>query len=220
MLSRRLFVLVCAFLSLAYAAPIDKQEDPFKRVDGLAPLLGSHHEDKIEDYYIVLFHPDHTHDDHYAHVGQNLSDAVHLKSGYGAHIPDLSLLTQIRSDAGVLAVEVDREITIPDFVRTPTNETVPEHVDHEPGLAKRGTKTFETRKNYLAPWGLQMISAGKKLSSPPQDMGTYEYLANAGEGVSVYILVPQFIVWFFVNVSQDQDHSFAIPGSCRPLRGS
>jgi hypothetical protein len=33
-----------------------------------------------------------------------------------------------------------------------------------------------------------MISAGKKLSSPPQDMGTYEYLANAGEGVWVYVL--------------------------------
>jgi hypothetical protein len=191
MLSRQLFVLACAFLSLACAAPIDKQEDPFERVDGLAPLLGSHHDDKIEDYYIVLFDPDHTHNDHYAYVGQNLSDSVHfvqLKSGYGAHIPDLSLLTQIRSDPGVLAVEVDREISIPDFVRTPTNETVPEHVDHEPGLVKRGTKTFETRKNYLAPWGLQMISAGKKLSSPPQDMGTYEYLANAGEGVSVYIL--------------------------------
>jgi hypothetical protein len=151
MLSRRLFVLVCAFLSFAYAAPTDKQEDPFKRVDGLAPLLGSHHDDKIEDYYIVLFHPDHTYDDHYAHVGQNLSDAVHLKYGYRAHIPDLSLLTQIRSDAGVLAIEVDREITIPDFVRTPTNETVPEHVDHKPGLAKRGTKTFETRKDYPAP---------------------------------------------------------------------
>jgi hypothetical protein len=33
-----------------------------------------------------------------------------------------------------------------------------------------------------------MISAGKKLSSLPQDMGTYEYLADAGEGISVYIL--------------------------------
>jgi hypothetical protein len=154
MLSRQLLVLAYAFLPFAYAAPIDKQEDPFERVDGLAPLLGLHLDDKIEDHYIVLFHPDHTHNDHYAHVGQNLSDAVHfgrLTSGYGAYIPDLSLLTQIRSDAGVLAVEVDRVIEIPDFVRTPTNETVPEHVDHEPGLAKRGTKTFETRKNYLAP---------------------------------------------------------------------
>jgi hypothetical protein len=169
MLSRSLFVLACAFLSLACATAIDKQEDPFKRVDGLAPLLGSHHDDKIEDYYIVLFHPNHTHNDHYAHVGRNLSDAMHfvqLKSGYGAYVPDLSLLTQIRSDTGVLAVEVDREITIPDFLGTPTNETVPKYVDHEPDLAKQGTKTFETRKNYLAPWSLQTISAGKKLSSP------------------------------------------------------
>jgi hypothetical protein len=55
-------------------------------------------------------------------------------------------------------------------------------------VAKRGTRTYKTQKNYLAPWGLQMISAGKKLASPPEDRGTYEYLANAGEGVWVYVL--------------------------------
>ena len=193
MLLHPFLALISALLPRVRSSPIARQAHVFKRIDGLAPLGGLHDDDKIEDHYIVLFDSNHTLDDHYAHIGRNLSQDEHfvkLRHGYGASVPDASLLARIRADAGVLAVETNRVISIPDYVRTPTNESMPE-VPEGPSsrsTIKRGTKTYETRKNYAAPWGLQMISAGGKLKSPPKDFGTYEYLANAGEGVWVYVL--------------------------------
>lgn len=102
------------FLSLTSASPSNKEEAPVsQRVNGLAPLHGLYDDDKIEDHYIVLFEADHSLDDHYAHLGQDLSRAesfIKLRYGYGAHVPDASLLMRIRSDAGVTAVEVDRVV--------------------------------------------------------------------------------------------------------------
>lgn len=153
MLSRPLVALVCALLLSACASPVDKQAHLYKRVDGLAPMYGLHHDDKIEGHYIVLFDANHSRDDHFAHLGQNLSyneNFVKLKYGYEAQLPDALLLTRIRTDAKVLAVKVDREITTPEFVATPMNETIPE-VPQGPAsspIFKRGTRTYEKQKSY------------------------------------------------------------------------
>jgi len=195
MLSRQLLVvLVCTFLSFAFASPIDNRELQYKRVGGLAPLLNLDHEHRVKDRYAVLFDEDHTLEDHYAHIGRNLSDTLSflkMKHGYGAYIQDDSLLTRIRTDPKVWVVDVDIELHIPPYVSTPTNETMPD-IPEGPAphpITKRGTRTFETRINSEAPWGLQMISAGgKSLNPPPQDGGNYEYLANAGQGVWVYVI--------------------------------
>jgi len=203
MLSRRLIVLVCTFLSHACATPIENQADLYKRVDGHAPLHNLHHEDKIEDRYVVHFDDDHTLEDHYAHIGQNLSDtdSFHkMKYGYGAFIQDASLLTRIRTDPKVWAVDTGKRIFIPPYISTPTNETMPK-IPQGPApnpIAKRGTRTYKTNTNWVAPWGLQMISAGKKLASPPKDNGKYEYLANAGQGAWVYIIDSGYVQRLFM----------------------
>lgn len=192
MLSRTLVVLVCTFLSLACASPIDNQAHLYKRVNGLAPLRNLDHEDRIEDRYIVLFDEDHSLEDHYAHLGRNLSDTfgfLKMKYGYGAYIQDASLLARIRTDPKVWTVDVGKHLYIPPYVSTPTNETMPKIPQGPaPKIAKRGTRTYETRINSEAPWGLQMISAGRKLTTPPKDGGEYEYIANAGQGVWVYVI--------------------------------
>lgn len=95
----------------------------------------------------MLFHADHSLDDHYAYLGQNLlhtEDFVKLRYGYGAYLLDALLLTRIRADPKVLAVEADREIAIPLYVAMPTNETVPE-VTQGPAsspVSKRGTREY------------------------------------------------------------------------------
>jgi hypothetical protein len=89
MLFRPLVVLVCTFLSLAYTSLIDNQAHLHKRVSGLAPLQNLDYDDKIEERYVVHFDEDHSLEDHYAHLGQNLSDTysfLKMKYGYGAFI--------------------------------------------------------------------------------------------------------------------------------------
>jgi hypothetical protein len=117
-----LIVLICtpSLLLASSTQPPANNRHAHKRVNGLAPLYGLQQESTIKDSYIVTFdcanHDDYSIDNHWAHLGQNLShtddDFVKLKYGYGATVTGAVLLERIRADADVSFVEANREVTL------------------------------------------------------------------------------------------------------------
>jgi hypothetical protein len=119
-----LIVLVCtsSLLLASSTRPPANNQHAHKRVGGLAPLFSLQYESTINDSYIVTFDynnsddsDDYSIDNHWAHLGQNLShtdDFVKLKYGYGATVTDAALLERIQADANVSFVEANMEITL------------------------------------------------------------------------------------------------------------
>jgi hypothetical protein len=132
MLSRPLLsaLLLCALLppSLAsyYPPPVPDSEPlpyifNYTRVNGLAPLLNMDSEARIKDRYMVAFeidkyldfeyNYDYPLDDHWAHLGQDLSQTYEfhkMKFGYSAKVEDAGLLERIRGDANVSFVQANQ----------------------------------------------------------------------------------------------------------------
>lgn len=122
-----LLILCCTLSTLCFALdypPPIPTDTPalyvfnFTRVNGLAPLLNMDSEARIKDRFIVAFHSDECDildykcdyplDDHWAHLGQNLSqtcDFHKTRHGYAATVEDAGLLERIRADANVSFVE-------------------------------------------------------------------------------------------------------------------
>jgi subtilisin family serine protease len=52
----------------------------------------------------------------------------------------------------------------------------------------KAKRDYQSIIDISAPFNLQMIGAGAKLTTPVHDGGEYEYIENAGRGVNIYIL--------------------------------
>lgn len=102
-----------------------------------------------------------------------------LNFGYTISLNDTDLCDDIRRDPGVLLVESNKPVW--EAMDAIWSEDIE---DDQPALEKRYTQS--TAKD--APYGLQMISANHKLLTPVKNYGTYDHIANAGEGVNVYVL--------------------------------
>jgi hypothetical protein len=126
-------LLLCALsppsLASYYPPPVPDSEQPLPyffnltRVDGLAPLLNMDSEARIKDSYMVAFefdkyldfeyNYDYPLDDHWAHLGQDLSktyEFLKMRVGYSAKVEDVGLLERIRGDANVSFVQANRLI--------------------------------------------------------------------------------------------------------------
>jgi hypothetical protein len=150
--------------------------------DGLAPLYGMETVTRIPDDYIIMFQPGYTLQEHFESIGMDLSNTTGFEStsyGYTAILDEVTLDSHIRQDPGVLLVEANRQI---ELIRPVENS-------YENGSMflenQKREYTQATQKN--APYGLQMISAAGKLTTPISDYGEYDYWSAAGTGVNVYV---------------------------------
>jgi hypothetical protein len=95
----------------------------YTRVNGLVPLFNMDSESRIKDRYMVAFEIDKYLDsgygydypleDHWAHLGQDLSQTYEfhkMRVGYSAKVEDVGLLERIRGDANVSFVQANQVI--------------------------------------------------------------------------------------------------------------
>nr|POE93445.1 subtilisin-like protease 3 [Quercus suber] len=157
--------------------------------DLLAPLEGMDNQDKYPNEYLIQFYNNHTLEQHFHIIGQNLSSSPEFRRytfGYQATIDEKTRDEQVRRDPGVRMVEAN----------SPLYWVEPEDVvvfDH-PQLLYNQTSHLHKRAYHTviqenAPYGLQMITTpSERFDIPIMDEGSYEYLASAGLGVQVYVL--------------------------------
>jgi subtilisin family serine protease len=131
-----------------------------------------------------MFKKSHTHDAHFKTIGNDLStsDAYHHYSyGYTMNLTDSSLMNAVRKDPGVLLVETNREASLPPAAFEPVEESYLQSMSRH---AKRYSQNTVTNAWY----GLQIVAAGSKLSTPVNNNGNYDFVNRAGEGVNCYVL--------------------------------
>lgn len=151
--------------------------------DGLAPLYGTDLEDgdRFPDEYIVMFYPGYTLEEHFETIGMNLSNTTRFQttsSGYSAELDDITLNSRVRLDPGVLLVESNGPIDRPQPVESNANAST---------IVEMQKREYVEGVEQDAPYGLQMISAARKLETPVSDHGEYDYVWGAGRGVNVYV---------------------------------
>lgn len=150
--------------------------------DGLAPLYGTDlaDDDLFPDEYIVMFHPGYTLQEHFETIGMDLSNTTRFQttsSGYSAELDDITLNLHVRLDPSVLFVESNGPIDIPQPVESNANASA---------IVETQKREYVEGVEQDAPYGLQMIGAARKLSTPVSDHGEYDYVWGAGRGVNVY----------------------------------
>ena len=173
----------------ACSAPPGRPRRPFtppvhNRVNGLAPLYGEEYDSKVPDDYIVMFKKSHTHAAHFTAIGNDLSksDAYHHYSyGYTMNLSDSSLMNTVRKDPGVLLVETNRVATLPHAAFEPVEESYLQSM-------YRHVKRYNQITVVNAWYGLQIVAAGSKLSTPVGNNGKYDFVERAGQGVNCYVL--------------------------------
>lgn len=156
----------------------------------LAPLQGMDVPTKWPDEYLVYFNSDHTLEQHFDFIGQNLTSSPHFLRypfGYQATMDSKTRDELVRRDPGVDLLETNRPI----YAIEPLDV---ELLDESPEPQQNGTalvtkRNYETSVELEAPYGLQMLTTpSEKLDVPIQDEGRYEYVFNAGLGVQVYVM--------------------------------
>lgn len=166
----------------------------------LAPFYDSDSDAAIPDDFAVLFRPGHTLKQHFEFINKDMSSVANFESfgwGYAANLSNSDHLDGVRRDSGVLGVERTVRGLLIDSVASSNASLEPEMNEVTANtIVKRG---YKTDVNEGAPYGLQMLGSGRKLSTPVREIGRYDYLHGAGAGVNVYILdtgirigLPQF----------------------------
>lgn len=186
----RLATVILAFATLLLRLVVSATETPEQFLlrhqqargdDGLAPLYGTDLEDRFPDEYIVMFHPGYTLEEHFGTIGMNLSNTTRFQttsSGYSAELDDITLNSRVRLDPGVLLVESNGPIDMPQPVECNANASA---------IAETQKRDYVEGVEQDAPYGLQMIGAARKLETPVSDHGEYDYVWGAGRGVNVYV---------------------------------
>lgn len=151
--------------------------------DGLSPLYGLEDDTSIPYQYIVMFQPNYTLQEHCEFIGIDLLNSSEFVSlgvdAYGTKLDDITLHSHVRLDPGVLFVETDRTAQLIEPIDSYENGTIVED--------ERQKREYRLAIEKHAPYGLQMLGASGKLSTPVSDDGQYDYVYGAGQGVNVYV---------------------------------
>lgn len=155
--------------------------------DGLAQLHGLEAEDKIPGEYVVMFWPEYAREAHGQAIGKNASEFADFRRysfGYSASLDDEDL-DIIRRDPGVRWVEADQHV----HPLEPVEESALEvNITNSP-TAPLSERDFALFQELHAPYGLQMLAAGSKISPLPVLYNrVYDFVGGAGLGVNVYVL--------------------------------
>jgi hypothetical protein len=161
----RFFEVFSSLLPLTSRAAIsERARSPYNEIDP---------ERKVPDEYRILFHQDYTLEEHFEHIGQNLSEtAEHFHAfaninGYRARLPYDVLHDRIRLDPGVEIVEHNtyqaHDISAP---QAPDSVRVIEEDEQDDG-SHRLVKRSWSETAGIRPWFLLMTNAGKKLALSP-----------------------------------------------------
>lgn len=158
-------------------------------VPPMAPIHGDGSEGAIQDRYIIFFQPKHGLAQHFEAIGQDLSsthDFMRLDwlPGYAANMDRETLDDRVRQDPGVRMVEVSQSVSL----IHPVDSSDSFDYNHTLPVGGTGKRDYTQDTTYNVPYGLQMVGAAGKLSTPPKDGGTYDYVNGAGGGVQVYVL--------------------------------
>ena len=153
----------------------------------LAPLKGGDSSTRIPDEYIVYFKPDYTLEQHFETIGKDLSTSrgfvdMDFLPGYIAPIDDETLNEKVRRDPGVRLVENDHKAEL----ISPVSSSGPYYSNDS--LANQAKRDYTQETTRDAPYGIQIVAAGSKLSTPVRDGGKYDFVKDGGKGVQVYIL--------------------------------
>lgn len=156
--------------------------------DGRAQIHGIDARDRIPDEYIVMFQPDHAHEAHDQAIGKNASDFPSFRKfsfGYQASLTDYDLNELVRRDSGVRWVEANHPVHLHKPIRGGASRSNTTRIPSNQ-LSKRNYALFQ---ELHAPYGLQMLAAGSKISPlPVKDNRVYDFVGGAGLGVNVYVL--------------------------------
>jgi len=138
-----------------------------------APLREAGHT-AIKAKYIVIFEETHTLAAHFDNIGHDLSGLNGFKyidwlPGYTAILDDEDL-DKVRPDPSVLLVETDVRVSVVE----------PHGLANASDLYSHHRKRYNTDVNSRAPYGLQMVGAGRQLATPVRDFGNYAMLQYAG----------------------------------------
>ena len=175
------------FASFSACSVLPPAEVFHERDGELAPLYDLEHDGCIPGEYIVLFHGNHTLEQHFQTIGRNFSESEGFNEfgyGYTASLDDTTLHDLVRHDQRVKLVETSREVYLIDAVDSADVEFEYEEPATDSAIAKRYTQNTEP----AAPYGLQMLAGSGKLSTPVNNKGNYDYVHRAGQGVNVYVI--------------------------------
>ncbi|KAF2159732.1 hypothetical protein M409DRAFT_29734 [Zasmidium cellare ATCC 36951] len=174
------FVVHGSWASLPHQTPDDRRTVP-------APLICENFTDTASDIYKVKFHANHTLEGHVRHTGINVTTferflETTVPLGYIAKIDRDTLDNFIRLDPGVIEVICDRYVSItfsPLLGDSNFESNATQHLDKRWSI---------TTKRGSASYALQMMASGHKISTPVNDMGDYDFLDTAVQGVDIYVL--------------------------------
>lgn len=114
MLFRSLLLVVSnVAFSFGSGPRIDWDAVSARTSDGRAQVHGLDSEDRIPGEYIVVFHPDYTHEAHDQAIGKKASEFAGFKRasfGYMASLSDEDLNELVRRDPGVRWVETNHPV--------------------------------------------------------------------------------------------------------------
>lgn len=155
----------------------------------LAPLDGMDVHNRYLNEYLVILHGNCTLEQHFENIGKDLSGSLRFRKytfGYQATMDDQTRDEHVRRDPGVRMVESNR----PAYGIEADDVEIDDSLEHSRNRDSR-TQKRDIGKSVAhgAPYGLQMLTTpSERLDVPVKDGGDYTYLANAGQGVQVYIM--------------------------------
>lgn len=129
-----------------------------------------------------MFQPGYILQEHFEAIGMDLSNTTRFEAfsyGYRAELDDNTLNSLARLDSGVLCVETNRPVELIQPVESDRNGSA--------------AAEMQQKREYIqvdvphAPYGLQMLGAAGKLTTPISDDGQYDFVYGAGQGVNVYV---------------------------------
>jgi len=94
---------------------------------------------------------------------------------------DADTLNLVRGDQNVDFVETEQLLN-----KRPMPPSSPS--SNNSAASAKAKRDYQSITDTSAPFNLQMIGAGAKLTTPVYDGGEYEYINGAGRGVNIYIL--------------------------------
>lgn len=99
---------------------------------------------------------------------------------------DADTLNLVRRDPNVDFVETEQVLNKRSM---PSSSPLSDYPSSNNSAASAKVKRdYHSITDISAPFNLQMIGAGAKLTTPVYDGGQYEYIQDAGRGVNIYIL--------------------------------
>lgn len=99
---------------------------------------------------------------------------------------DTNTLNLVRGDQNVAFVETEQLLNNgPMLSSSPLSDNP---LTNDSVASAKAKRDYNSITDLDAPFNLQMIGAGVKLTTPVYDGGGYEHIENAGRGVNIYIL--------------------------------